>query len=70
MATDETTTKADADYQPGQTVRVLDAANLPCQVGDIGVIVQIRQAARDFPIGVKISDHVDWFRESELEIVK
>lgn len=53
----------------GQTVRVLDAANLPCQAGDVGVIVQIRQAARDFPIGVKINGHVEWFRESELEIV-
>lgn len=53
----------------GQTVRVLDAANLPCQAGDIGVIVAVRQAARDFPIGVQIGDHVEWFKESELEIV-
>lgn len=54
----------------GQNVRVLDAANLPCQVGDVGVIVQIRQAARDYPIGVQIGDHVEWFRENELEIVE
>ena len=54
----------------GQSVRVLDAANLPCQVGDTGVIVQIRQAARDFPIGVHINGHVEWFRESEREIVE
>lgn len=54
----------------GQNVRVLDAANLPCQVGDTGVIVQIRQAARDFPIGVQIDDVVEWFRENELEIVE
>lgn len=54
----------------GQNVRVLDAANLPCQAGDTGVIVQIRQAARDFPIGVQIGDHVEWFRENELEIVE
>jgi hypothetical protein len=69
MATDETTSKADADYQLGQTVRVVDSANLPCQAGDIGVIVAVRQSARDFPIGVQIGGHVEWFRESELEIV-
>lgn len=53
----------------GQNVRVLDAANLPCQVGDTGVIVQIRQAARDFPIGVQIDGHLEWFKESELEVI-
>jgi hypothetical protein len=69
MTNDQTTSKTDKACQPGQTVRVLDAANLPCQAGDIGVIVAVRQSARDFPIGVQIGGHVEWFRESELEIV-
>ncbi len=57
------------DKTEGQTVRVVDAANLPCAPGDIGVIVKVRHAARDFPIGVEIGGHVEWFRESELEVI-
>lgn len=56
-------------FEVGMKVRVLDAANLPCQPGDIGLVVKIRQSARDFPIGVQLGDHVEWFREAELEII-
>jgi hypothetical protein len=71
MAMTTPTLKTENDkMNEGQTVRVLDAANLPCQAGDIGVIVAVRQSARDFPIGVQIGGHVEWFRESELEIVE
>ena len=51
----------------GSKVEVKDAANLPCEVGDVGEVVEIRNAARDFPIGVRIGDHVEWFRQSELD---
>lgn len=65
------TLKAENDkMNEGQTVRVVDSANLPCQVGETGVIVTIRQSARDFPVGVQIGGYVEWFRESELEIVE
>jgi hypothetical protein len=51
----------------GSKVTVRDAANLPCEVGDVGEVVAIRNAARDFPIGVRIGDSVEWFRQSELD---
>jgi hypothetical protein len=51
----------------GSKVTVRDAANLPCDVGDVGEVVQIRNAARDFPIGVRIGDSVEWFKEVELD---
>jgi hypothetical protein len=69
MNPNEQTGKAD-DMTEGQTVRVVDSANLPCQVGDTGVIVTIRHAARDFPIGVRIGGLVEWFRQNELEIIE
>jgi hypothetical protein len=53
----------------GSKVVVLDAANLPCKAGDAGVVVVVRQSARDFPIGVMLGDHVEWFRENELDVV-
>jgi hypothetical protein len=51
----------------GSTVTVRDAANLPCEVGDVGEVVEIRNAAREFPIGVRIGDFVEWFKEVELD---
>ena len=51
----------------GSKVEVKDAANLPCEVGDVGEVVAIRNAARDFPIGVRIGDSVEWFKEVELD---
>lgn len=54
----------------GSKVVVLDSANLPCEAGDTGVVVEIRQSARDFPIGVDLGGHVEWFKENELEVVK
>jgi len=51
----------------GSKVEVKDAANLPCEVGDVGEVVEIRNAAREFPIGVRIGDHVEWFKEVELD---
>jgi hypothetical protein len=51
----------------GSKVTVRDAANLPCDVGDVGEVVAIRHAARDFPIGVRIGDSVEWFKEVELD---
>ena len=51
----------------GSKVEVKDAANLPCEVGDVGEVVAIRNAARDFPIGVRIGDFVEWFKEVELD---
>jgi hypothetical protein len=51
----------------GSKVEVKDAANLPCEVGDIGEVVEIRNAARDFPIGVRIGDSIEWFKEVELD---
>jgi hypothetical protein len=56
-------------FEIGMNVVVLDSANLPCEAGDVGVVVEVRQAARDFPIGVRIGDHVEWFKENELEVV-
>jgi hypothetical protein len=56
-------------FEIGSKVVVLDSANLPCEAGDVGVVVEVRQAARDFPIGVRIGDHVEWFRENELAVV-
>lgn len=50
----------------GSTVEVKDAANLPCEVGDVGEVVAIRHTARDFPIGVRIGDFIEWFKECEL----
>lgn len=59
-------------FEIGQTVTVKDAANLPCQPGDVGVVVDIRQSARDFPICVRLHGQQgqEWFRECELEIKK
>jgi hypothetical protein len=51
----------------GSKVEVKDAANLPCEVGDVGEVVEIRNAARDFPIGVRIGDSIEWFKEVELD---
>jgi hypothetical protein len=51
----------------GSKVEVKDAANLPCEVGDVGEVVTIRNAARDFPIGVRIGDSIEWFKEVELD---
>jgi hypothetical protein len=51
----------------GSKVVVLDAANLPCKAGDAGVVVEVKQSARDFPIGVMLGDHVKWFWENEFE---
>jgi hypothetical protein len=51
----------------GSKVEVKDAANLPCDVGDVGEVVEIRHAAKDFPIGVRIGDSVEWFKEVELD---
>jgi hypothetical protein len=51
----------------GSKVEVKDAANLPCEVGDVGEVVAIRNAARDFPIGVRIGDSIEWFKEVELD---
>jgi hypothetical protein len=51
----------------GSKVEVKDAANLPCEVGDVGEVVAIRNAARDFPIGVRIGGSVEWFKEVELD---
>jgi hypothetical protein len=53
-------------FEVGMNVVVLDVANLPCEVGDAGVVVAVRQSARDFPIGVKIGDVTEWFQEKEL----
>jgi len=53
----------------GQRVTVLQAGNLPCDPGDTGLVQEVRNAARDFPIGVKLDGgHVEWFREVELEL--
>lgn len=56
-------------YETGQRITVLDAANLPCAIGDTGTVTEVRNAARDFPVGVKMdaSGHVEWFRECEIE---
>ena len=54
----------------GSKVTVRDAANLPCEVDDVGEVVAIRHAAKDFPIGVRIGDSVEWFRETELAVGK
>jgi hypothetical protein len=54
-------------FEVGMKVVVKDAANLPCEAGDVGEVVMIRQAARDFPIGVRVGGLVEWFREAELE---
>ena len=51
----------------GSKVEVKDAANLPCEVGDVGEVLAIRNAARDFPIGVRIGDSIEWFKEVELD---
>ena len=57
---------------PGQRITVQNAGNLPCSPGDTGTITEVRNAARDYPIGVKLDDtgHVEWFRESELTAQK
>lgn len=53
---------------PGQRVTVIDAANLPCQPGDTGTVAEVRHAARDFPIRVKLDGgHFECFRECELQ---
>ena len=54
----------------GSTVTVRDAANLPCEVDDVGEVVAIRHAAKDFPIGVRIGDSIEWFKECELAVEK
>ena len=54
----------------GSKVTVRDAANLPCEVGDVGEVVAIRHAARNFPIGVRIGDFIEWFKECELAVVE
>jgi hypothetical protein len=56
-------------FEVGMNVVVLDAANLPCDVGDAGVVVDVRQSAKDFPIGVRIGDTTEWFQENEIEVV-
>jgi hypothetical protein len=54
--------------EPGTRVRIKDAANLPCAPGDTGTVQEIRHSARDFPIAVKLDgEHIDWFRECEIE---
>lgn len=60
------------DIVIGMRVCVLDAANLPCEAGDTGEVVQVRHSARDFPIGVKLDNGhgVEWFREAELEVLE
>lgn len=56
----------------GQRITVLEAGNLPCEPGDTGTVTEVRNAARDFPIGVKLdaTGHVEWFRECELQAQK
>jgi hypothetical protein len=56
----------------GQRVTVKQAGNLPCAPGDTGTVTEVRNAARDFPIGVKLdaTGHIEWFRESEIAAEK
>ena len=56
-------------FEIGMNVVVLDSANLPCEVGDVGVVVDVRQSAKDFPIGARIKDTTEWFQENELGVV-
>jgi hypothetical protein len=53
----------------GQRVTVKQAGKLPCEAGDTGTVMEVRNAAWDFPIGVKLdaTGHIEWFRESELK---
>lgn len=54
--------------RPGDRVVVLNAANLPCAVGDAGTVTEVRDQARRYPVGVRIDalGSVEWFALNEL----